>query len=344
MVSPQQFASFQNLTYSVQFENVQDLLDQSAKENELARSAAKYGFDWTWFPTTGEVRTFLAEQKQKYPDVELFSIGRTVAGQEIEGIAFGRSGNNAPTIYMHCTIHAREWITTTTCMWIIDQLLATDPDRVHLLNQFRWIVVPIHNVDGYQYSHTADRLWRKNRQPNTGSTCIGTDLNRNYAYGWGGPGASTSPCAETYRGARAYSSPETIAEINYLQPYLDLGRVRAYIDIHSYGAYVLSAWGYTSMPPPDYTEMNRNMVSVVNTIRTINGRTYTYGPSGPTLYLTSGSTVDQLYGDSGVVNSYTIECFGSSFTPPASWIQPIGREVWAGIKQLATNLQKIVEL
>lgn len=179
----------------------------------------------------------------------------------------------------------------------------------------------------------------KNRQPNTGSTCIGTDLNRNYAYGWGGPGASTSPCAETYRGARAYSSPETIAEINYLQPYLDLGRVRAYIDIHSYGAYVLSAWGYTSMPPPDYTEMNRNMVSVVNTIRTINGRTYTYGPSGPTLYLTSGSTVDQLYGDSGVVNSYTIECFGSSFTPPASWIQPIGREVWAGIKQLATNLQ-----
>jgi len=241
---------------------------------------------------------------------------------------------------MHCTIHAREWITTTTCMWIIDQLLSVDPDRAHLLNQFRWIVVPIHNVDGYEFTHTTNRLWRKNRQPNVGSSCIGTDLNRNYAYGWGGnDGSSPDPCSDIFRGSRPFSAPETTAEVNYLQPFLDLGRVRAYIDIHSYGAYILSPWGYTAASPRDFPEMNRNMIAMEAAIRTINGRAYRYGSSSTTLYINSGSTADHMYGEGGVANSYTIECFGNNFTPPASFIQPIGREVWAGIKQLAVNLQ-----
>lgn len=29
-------------------------------------------------------------------------------------------------------------------------------------------------------TNTQDRLWRKNREPNENSACIGTDLNRNY--------------------------------------------------------------------------------------------------------------------------------------------------------------------
>jgi len=252
-------------------------------------------------------------------------------------MALGTKGK--PIFYMHCTIHAREWITTTSCLWILDQLLNSDPDRGHLLNQFRWIIVPIHNVDGYDFSQTSDRLWRKNRQPNSGSTCAGTDINRNYGYGWGGGGASTSACSETFRGARAFSTPEALAEMNYLNPLLDSGSVAAYVDIHSYGGYLLSAWGYTTTAPPDYTRMRTNMQSVVGAIQKINGRTYTYGPSGPTLYITSGSTVDELYGEGGVVNAYTIECYGTSFTPPTSWIAPIGSEVWAGIKQLAILIQ-----
>ena len=34
--------------------------------------------------------------------------------------------------------------------------------------------------------HRQERLWRKNRKNNVGSTCVGTDLNRNYDYKWGG--------------------------------------------------------------------------------------------------------------------------------------------------------------
>ena len=31
-----------------------------------------------------------------------------------------------------------------------------------------------------------DRMWRKTRSPNAGTTCVGTDPNRNWGEGWGG--------------------------------------------------------------------------------------------------------------------------------------------------------------
>ena len=68
------------------------------------------------------------------------------------------------------------------------------------------------NPDGGEYD-IADRhlrLWRKNRQPNAGSTYIGTDLNRNWSYRWGCCGGSQRhPSSETYRGPAAFSAPET---------------------------------------------------------------------------------------------------------------------------------------
>jgi len=316
--------------------DVQATLLAHQQENEAARAGKKM-FDFDYYPTTGEVRQWVAEQIAQHSDVAtLITLGQTYNGEEIHGVSLGNPSN--PVYYMHCTIHAREWITTTTCMWILDQLLNKDIDRVKLVELYHWIIVPILNIDGYDYTYTNDRLWRKNRQPNPGSSCAGTDNNRNYGFGWGGPGASTNPCAETFRGARAFSSPEAAAENDFLAPYLNIGQVVVYLDIHSYGGWFLSAWGYTtSGQPVDYPAMQTQMVSATTTMRAINGNTYTYGQSGRTLYVTSGSTVDHLYGEGGVVQSYTIECAGNSFTLPVSQIIPIGREVWAGVKKIATD-------
>ena len=53
-------------------------------------------------------------------------------------------------------------------------------------------------------------MWRKTRSATNGA-CRGVDPNRNWGHRWGGEGASTSPCAETYRGPRPFSEPETAA-------------------------------------------------------------------------------------------------------------------------------------
>ena len=64
-----------------------------------------------------------------------------------------------------------------------------------------WYIAPLLNPDGYEYSHTDDRMWRKNRSPPPpGSRCYGVDLNRNWdVIGFGAGATSSNPCSETYK-------------------------------------------------------------------------------------------------------------------------------------------------
>ena len=76
-------------------------------------------------------------------------------------------------------------------------------------------------------------MWRKNRRPNSGSSCIGTDLNRNYGFKWLTGGSSTDPCSDTFAGPSADSELETKAVENYINLYR--GQWASFLTIHSYG-------------------------------------------------------------------------------------------------------------
>jgi len=203
---------------------------------------------------------------------------------------------------------------------------------------YQFIIIPILNVDGYDFTHTNTRLWRKNRQSNPGSTCIGTDNNRNYGSGWGGPGSSPTACADTYRGPSAFSTTELISQRNFLTPRFSTMAIAC--DIHAYGAMFMSPYGNTNSLPPDFPQMNLNMQAATDAIWGENGRTYAYGSVANVIYLASGGSNDWWYGGGGCLNSYAIEVFGSSFTPPVSWILPIGSEMWAGLKRLCYEVKQ----
>src|SRR5277367_1967207 len=60
---------------------------------------------------------------------------------------------------------------------------------------------PVVNVDGYEYSWTTDRLWRKNRQPTPVPFCTGIDPDKSWGYMWDAPGSQTfnsNPCSESH--------------------------------------------------------------------------------------------------------------------------------------------------
>jgi hypothetical protein len=90
-------------------------------------------------------------------------------------------------------------------------------------------------IAGFVYSQTTDRMWRKNRQTASGSSCLGTDINRNWNYQWAlTGGASTSPCAQDYKGVSAASAPETRALAAFAQNIKNTQGLKLYIDWHSY--------------------------------------------------------------------------------------------------------------
>lgn len=79
-----------------------------------------------------------------------------------------------------------------------------------------WFVLSA-NPDGYDYTFTGERDWRKNLRDNNGDGSItpgdGVDLNRNFRYKWGydNEGSSPDPGDETFRGTAPASEPETRA-------------------------------------------------------------------------------------------------------------------------------------
>src|SRR5215207_2764783 len=99
-----------------------------------------------------------------------------------------------------------------------------------------WLVFDA-NPDGVEYDIATGSYvsWRKNRQPNSGSSNVGTDLNRNYGYRWGCCGGSSgSTSSATYRGPSAFSAPETRAVRDFVNGRVVGGRqqIRAAMDFH----------------------------------------------------------------------------------------------------------------
>ena len=289
------------------------------------------------FRTLDEINARLDAWVAARPDlVTPFTIGSSLEGRPIRGVRITKAAPGAPGVLFNATQHAREWGATTATLYIADALVAgygADPRITALLDR-AWIdVIPVCNPDGYVFTWTTNRLWRKNRRVN-GDGTFGVDLNRNWAFQWGGGGASTVPNDETYRGPAPFSEPESAALRDYFSAQPSLA---GHIDFHAYSQLVLSPWGYTAAAPANNAAFLALGGEMKDAIRRTTGFDYTVGPIASTLYVASGSSVDHAYGQHGVP-SFTIEvrdrgAYG--FVMPASEILPNARENFAAALELA---------
>ena len=136
------------------------------------------------------------------------SIGKSVEGRDIYRVDIGNP--NMAKIVIDCGIHAREWASPAFCLYVINELMAGGytawPEKFH------FVIYPVLNPDGYRCTWNGERLWRKNRADNNGSSCKGVDLNRNYDAEWMHAGSSQHKCSSVYAGTQAFSEPESQAQ------------------------------------------------------------------------------------------------------------------------------------
>ena len=257
----------------------------------------------------------------------------SIQGRTIKGIRISRhpSGTSMPAFTFTGTQHAREWGGTMTAMWIIDRLVEdadTDARIGAVLDASEVFVFPVMNPDGYLYSWSTNRLWRKNRRLNSGGS-YGVDLNRNWGFQWGGLGASTQQSNETYRGTTAFSEPETRAYRDWAQP---RANIAAHLDIHAYSELLLWPWGYTGSFSADQASFDRVGTAMHDAILAAEGHDYLAGPIYSTIYPASGGINDWAYGALGHL-SYCTEVRDTGtygFVMPPSEILPNVRENFAG--------------
>lgn len=223
--------------------------------------------------------------------------------------------------------HAREHLTVEMALYLLRELTGdygTDSRVTDMVNGREIWIIPDLNPDGGEYDVATGsyRSWRKNRQPNSGSSYVGTDLNRNWAYRWGCCGGSSgSTSSDTYRGTAGESAKEVKVVADFVRGRVVGGKqqIKAGIDFHTYSELVLWPYGYTTADTATgLTADDRNALATVGRkMAASNG--YTAEQSSD-LYITDGSINDWLWGTYKIF-SYTFEMYPSSssgggFYPP----------------------------
>ncbi|KUL23627.1 M14 family metallopeptidase [Streptomyces regalis] len=262
-------------------------------------------------------------------------IGTSYQGRNIVAIKIsdnvGTDESEPEVLFTHHQ-HAREHLTVEMALYLLRELTSdygSDSRVTSMVNNREIWIVPDLNPDGGEYDIATGsyRSWRKNRQPNSGSSYVGTDMNRNWNYRWGCCGGSSgSPSSDTYRGASAESAPEVKVVANFVRSRVVGGvqQIKAGVDFHTYSELVLWPFGYTSADTTTgMTADDRNAFATVGQkMAASNG--YTPEQSSD-LYITDGSIDDWLWGSQKIFG-YTFEMYPSSsagggFYPPDEVIE-----------------------
>ncbi|MFG3037038.1 M14 family metallopeptidase [Streptomyces sp. NPDC048330] len=262
-------------------------------------------------------------------------IGKSYQGRDIVAIKISdnvATDENEPEVLFTHHQHAREHLTVEMALYLLRELGAgygTDSRITNAVNGREIWIVPDLNPDGGEYDIASGsyRSWRKNRQPNSGSSYIGTDTNRNWNYKWGCCGGSSgSKSSETYRGAAPESAPEVKVVADFVRSRVVGGKqqITAAIDFHTYSELVLWPFGWTTAnTTTGMTQDERDAFATVGGRMAASNR-YTPEQSSD-LYITDGSIDDYLWGSQRIF-AYTFEMYptsssGGGFYPPDEVIE-----------------------
>ncbi|XP_061896678.1 carboxypeptidase A4 [Entelurus aequoreus] len=327
------------ILFTVMIDNLQDLLDAEKaemEENETKeRSSSNFNFGayhrletiYSWMDT-------LVSQYPRLVTKEL--IGKSYENRPMYVLKFSTGGTKRPAIWMDTGIHSREWVSQATGVWTANKIASeygVDASVTSLLDKMDVYLLVLTNPDGYVFSHTTDRMWRKTRSKSPSSRCQGVDPNRNWDAGFGGPGASRNPCSDSYHGPSAHSEIEVKNVVNLIKSH---GNFKAFISVHAYSQLLMYPYGYSCSHVPHYSELDSLGRAAVQKLSSLHGTRYKVGSICRIIYQASGGSIDWSY-NLGIKYSFAFELRDTGrygFILPANQIIPTASETWLALKHI----------
>ncbi|XP_026743018.1 zinc carboxypeptidase-like [Trichoplusia ni] len=328
MVSPKNLEKFQEVLRVGNVEakeiigDVQKVINDQLKPATSRASDTYLSYSWSAYHDLDAIYKWLDELETNHTEVKTVVMGKSLENRDIKGIIINYHPEiNKPIGMIEGTLHAREWISAATVTWFIKEFLtSTDPQIRALAENFEWHVFPVVNPDGYVYTFTDNRMWRKNRSPASAKTCAegvdddmshGVDLNRNFDFEWATVGASNDSCTNTYAGPSPASEPETKAIAEYALSLKNKGNFMYYLSYHSYTQLIIVPYSHVqsdgALLSGNYGDMFEIAVRGSDAMRRRNGTEYRVGLSVHVLYPMSGSSFDWVKYYTNVPISYLIE-------------------------------------
>ncbi|XP_014694386.1 carboxypeptidase B2 [Equus asinus] len=327
--------------------DVEELIRQQTSDDLLSpRASSSY---YEHYHSLNEIYSWIETITERHPDlVEKIHIGSSYEKYPLYVLKISRREQTAKhAMWIDCGIHAREWISPAFCLWFTGYVTHShgkENQYSDLLRHMDFYVMPVVNVDGYDFTWKKNRMWRKNRSFHGNNPCIGTDLNRNFASKhWCEEGASSFSCAEIYCGPYPESEPEVKAVADFLRR--NINHIKAYISIHSYSQKIVFPYSYNRSKSKDHEELSLLASEAVHAIEIASKNTiYTHGSGSESLYLAPGGSDDWIH-DLGIKYSFTIELRDTGrygFLLPARYIRPTCTEALAAVSKIAWHVVRNV--
>ncbi|TRY63124.1 hypothetical protein TCAL_04005 [Tigriopus californicus] len=333
------------IPFEVESQSMRELLLSEKQPESRNAIPISSKFNYNKYPRFQEIVNHLNTIEKENPGVVRNErVGATHENRSLILTTIGNSpmGQDTRAVWIDAGIHAREWISPITALFLIDRIAEEFRKEPYQQDQrivgVDWYFMPISNPDGYEYSHETDRMWRKNRAPPPkGESCYGVDLNRNWDVIGFGIGASNDACKDNFKGTKANSEPEVRAASKKL---LSVKKnVRVALSLHSAGQYWLTSWGYKTQLPVDNDKMVSLGKKAADAIFRTSGRRYKVGSAGALLYPAGGASDDFAKARALIPYAATIELPGSHgkrrFVLPASQIRSVGEEMFAAMGVVA---------
>ncbi|DAZ98935.1 TPA: hypothetical protein N0F65_001374 [Lagenidium giganteum] len=315
---------------------------------KLSAPYADNGFFDCW-RTAEQVFEFIDALVAKNPKyiTKIEGVTKTAEGRSVPAykISTGSSAKKK-ALYAQGLIHAREWSSGASVHYalaaFLDGINSNDASVMQIFEEYDWYIVPILNIDGFKYTWTKDRMWRKNRRAFTknGRTYYGVDLNRNF-----GPkeffdkdGKSRNPNDEAYPGDKVLSEPESAGIFNFIKSIKGLAGT---IDVHMYAQSVLRPFSNqgNEAPEPYGSKMKALGDAVRDAIQEGSSVQYDSAPSFSGIYYSYGTFKDSMFLEMGNIASFTLELEGDSFVTEQSAIKDVGSRLFNSFKRFSTEMK-----
>jgi len=251
------------------------------------------------FLTYNEMVKKIQKLAAEYPNIiSYFSAGKSIQGRELLVIRIntteqGKKTSSKPGIILIGNHHAREHITAEFCLQCAQYIAKhkrDDASLQSLISNRDIFIMPMANPDGIDYdlSTFPYKFHRKNMHPF--GHALGVDLNRNYAFDWGGIGASKDQHNESYCGEYPFSEPETQVIKQLVESHKN---IRILISYHSYGKLILYPWGYMRKPIGNSADLQKHLALTKGLSARLPDYTVMQASA---MYIVSGETADWSYG------------------------------------------------
>ncbi|KAF2215378.1 hypothetical protein CERZMDRAFT_27286, partial [Cercospora zeae-maydis SCOH1-5] len=305
--------------------------------------------------------------------VRHINIGLSYEGRNIPAMRVGVHPTNdddpdpprRKTILIVGSLHAREWISTTTVNYIAYSLITgygKDHMTTQLLENFDFVFIPTMNPDGYIYTWETDRLWRKNRQQTGIRFCQGMDLDRSFGFEWS---ATDNPCSESYTGEAPFEAVEAKRLADWAKNETENNvEFVGFLDLHSYSQEIRYPYSFScDEEPPGLENLEELAMGLSKAIRATNGRNYEVMSAcegnavftsnnkklrlRPSVEPTGGSALDFFYRTIGVRYAYQLKLRDRGtygFLLPKEHIIPAGKEILNAVLYFSSFLNDLYDV